>query len=60
VAICEIINPYFPVLHFHVGKTETVNVGQTFIRDSKGLVTHAEIEDPSEFRGQRIRATKVK
>jgi CubicO group peptidase (beta-lactamase class C family) len=32
----------------------------TFIRDSKGLVTHAEFEDASEFRGQRIRATKVK
>jgi hypothetical protein len=32
----------------------------TFIRDSKGLVTHAEFEDDIELRGQRIRATKVK
>jgi hypothetical protein len=32
----------------------------TFVRDSKGLVTRAEIEDEAEFRGQRMRAPKIK
>ncbi|HKQ78182.1 MAG TPA: serine hydrolase [Blastocatellia bacterium] len=31
-----------------------------FVRDNEGRVTHAEIEDAQELRGQRIRAPKIK
>ena len=32
----------------------------TFVRDSKGLVTRAEIEDEFEFRGKPMRVPKIK